>query len=58
MDTSNPLSQTVIEQQAQARAHLPFSDTRDFEDANRGLVVPIEEPVLAEDGTVIWDNAT
>ena len=40
------------------RRRLPFSDTQDFEDANRGLVAPIDEPVVAEDGTVLWDNAT
>ncbi|WP_432892219.1 alkyl/aryl-sulfatase [Kribbella sp. CA-245084] len=37
---------------------MPFSDTRDFEDANRGLISPIDEPVVAADGTVLWDNST
>ena len=31
---------------------------QDFEDANRGLITPIEEPVTAGDGTVLWDNST
>ena len=37
---------------------MPFSDVRDFEDANRGLVAPIDGPVVAADGTVLWDNST
>jgi alkyl sulfatase BDS1-like metallo-beta-lactamase superfamily hydrolase len=51
-------SAPVVEQQQLLLKTLPFSDNRDFEDANRGLVTPIEEPVLAEDGTVLWDNST
>jgi alkyl sulfatase BDS1-like metallo-beta-lactamase superfamily hydrolase len=51
-------SPTIVEQQADVRDRLPFSDVQDFEDANRGLVAPITEPVLAEDGTVLWDNST
>jgi alkyl sulfatase BDS1-like metallo-beta-lactamase superfamily hydrolase len=37
---------------------LPFSDTQDFEDANRGLIVPIDEAVVADDGSLVWDNST
>lgn len=39
-------------------ASLPFDDTRDFEDANRGLIAPVEGPVVADDGSVVWDNST
>ncbi len=53
-----PASATVVAQQRAVLDRLPFSDTRDFDDANRGLVAPIEEPVVAADGTVLWDNAT
>jgi alkyl sulfatase BDS1-like metallo-beta-lactamase superfamily hydrolase len=56
--TPRDASATIVEQQRLVQQTLPFSDTRDFEDANRGLVAPIEEPVLAEDGTVLWDNST
>src|SRR5262245_59071663 len=58
--TSTPKSatSTIAEQQGAVRARLPFHDTRDFDDARRGLVAPIEEPVLAADGTVVWDNST
>ncbi|MDF1603507.1 alkyl sulfatase dimerization domain-containing protein [Nocardioides sp. YIM 152315] len=51
-------SRTIIEQQAHLESILPFADTQDFEDARRGLIAPIEQPVVAEDGTVLWDNST
>ncbi|MBA4608544.1 MBL fold metallo-hydrolase [Aeromicrobium sp. Marseille-Q0843] len=50
--------QSIVDQQRAVLESLPFSDTRDFEDAERGLIAPITEPVLAEDGTVLWDNST
>jgi alkyl sulfatase BDS1-like metallo-beta-lactamase superfamily hydrolase len=58
MTTPRDASAAIRAQQGNIRSALPFSDTRDFDDANRGLVVPIEEPVLAEDGSVLWDNST
>ena len=39
-------------------ATLPFSDTQDFQDVSRGLVAPLDGPVTAADGTVVWDNST
>jgi len=51
-------SAAIRAQQQSALASLPFSDTRDFEDANRGLIAPVEAPVVADDGTVLWDNST
>ncbi|TCO35593.1 alkyl sulfatase BDS1-like metallo-beta-lactamase superfamily hydrolase [Kribbella steppae] len=58
--TSTPrdASAAIRSQHKDAVGSLPFSDTRDFEDANRGLISPIEEPVVAGDGTVLWDNST
>lgn len=48
----------VIE--AANRAHLtnlPFEDTRDFEDADRGFIAALEPCVVkAADGRVVWDN--
>ena len=48
----------VIE--AAHRAHLnslPFGDTRDFEDADRGFIAALEPGVVrSSDGTVVWDN--
>ncbi len=42
------------------RAHtasLPFADTRDFEDADRGFIAALEPCVVtAADGRVVWDN--
>jgi alkyl sulfatase BDS1-like metallo-beta-lactamase superfamily hydrolase len=58
MATSKPATRTIVQQQAQLLERLPFSDEQDFEDANRGLVAPISEPVVADDGTVLWDNST
>lgn len=45
-----PASTTVAEQQAELRDRLPFSDTRDFEDAARGLIAPLGGPVTDETG--------
>jgi alkyl sulfatase BDS1-like metallo-beta-lactamase superfamily hydrolase len=58
MTTPRDASATIRAQHQDALASLPFSDTRDFEDGNRGLIAPIEEPVLGDDGRVIWDNST
>lgn len=42
------------------RAHidsLPFADTRDFDDADRGFIAAMEPCVVtAADGRVVWDN--
>src|SRR6476661_7134925 len=53
-----PATPTIVEQQAAIRARLPFQDTRDFEDARRGLIAPIDGAVRAEDGRVVWDSST
>ena len=45
-------------QHQEALDSLPFADDRDFEDARRGLVAPLEGPVLGADGSVVWDNST
>ncbi|MFC7765846.1 hypothetical protein [Leucobacter soli] len=42
---------------ARARSTLPFDDTRDFDDANRGFIArPVHNTVRADDGRVVWDN--
>ncbi|WP_426595606.1 alkyl/aryl-sulfatase [Cellulomonas sp. McL0617] len=58
MSTPKPATHAIVQQQAGLLASLPFSDTRDFDDVSRGLVATIDEPVLAADGTVVWDNST
>ncbi len=36
---------------------LPFDDSRDFEDADRGFLGRLEPCVVkAADGRVVWDN--
>ena len=41
------------------RASLPFEDERDFEDARRGFIAPLENggTVLNEHGFLVWDPA-
>jgi len=38
-------------------SRLPFSDTRDFDNARRGFLGSLDEPIRQEDGTVVWDPA-
>ncbi|BAH52562.1 alkyl/aryl-sulfatase [Rhodococcus opacus] len=54
-----PASESIVQQHRALRERLPFSDTQDFDDANRGLVARREpNAVKADDGTVLWDNDT
>jgi alkyl sulfatase BDS1-like metallo-beta-lactamase superfamily hydrolase len=48
----------VIERAHKAHlASLPFNDTRDFEDADRGFIAAAKPCVIrAADGRVVWDN--
>ncbi|MFJ6804774.1 alkyl/aryl-sulfatase [Streptomyces anulatus] len=49
----------IVQQQAELRERLPFSDRQDFEDAARGLIARREpNAVTAADGRVVWDNDT
>ncbi|MBP6583879.1 MAG: MBL fold metallo-hydrolase, partial [Chromatiaceae bacterium] len=46
----------TIEILKQARASLPFSDTRDFDENNKGLVAPMKDlQIMADAGHVAWD---
>ncbi len=56
MDQKPPTS--VIESANRAQYdHLPFDDTRDFTDADRGFIGAMEPCVVtAADGRVVWDN--
>ena len=50
-----PLTFT-IEIRKQARASLPFSDTRDFDENKKGLVAPMKDlQIMADAGHVAWD---
>ncbi|MFB7755909.1 alkyl/aryl-sulfatase, partial [Streptomyces sp. NPDC056121] len=49
----------IVQQQAELRGRLPFSDAQDFEDATRGLVARRAPGVVTgDDGTVVWDSDT
>ncbi|GMA23259.1 beta-lactamase-like protein [Luteimicrobium album] len=56
--TPKPAAPAIVQQQAALRERLPFSDTQDFEDAQRGLIAPLAGPTTADDGRVVWDNGT
>ncbi len=57
MPTTNPASPFIARQQGELRGRLPFDDTRDVEDAARGLVARREPGVVtAQDGRVVWDG--
>src|SRR3954470_14022873 len=48
-------SSAVVAQQAAMLRALPFSDTRDFDDANRGFLGTIESARIANaQGRVVW----
>ncbi|ALE75527.1 alkyl sulfatase [Pseudonocardia sp. EC080625-04] len=56
--TSRSATPSIAQQQEDLRGRLPFDDTQDFDDAERGLIASIDQPVVGEDGTVLWDNST
>lgn len=58
MTSNKPASATIIAQQDQLEQTLPFADTQDFEDAQRGLIAPLAGPVRNDAGAVVWDNGT
>lgn len=52
-----PATNTIRAQQAAALAQLPFDDTRDFDDADRGFIAALEPGVVRSDaGDIVWDN--
>lgn len=57
-NSKEPLA-SILEQQAAIRERLPFSDTQDFEDANRGLIgTRSPNAITNAQGEVVWDNDT
>jgi len=57
--TSRDASDAIIGQQRSLLDALPFADTRDFDDAKRGLVARRQpNAVTADNGRVVWDNDT
>jgi alkyl sulfatase BDS1-like metallo-beta-lactamase superfamily hydrolase len=56
MDQKSPTSSITATNGGQLNS-LPFDDTRDFEDADRGFLGALEPCVItAADGRVVWDN--
>ncbi len=54
---NNPAAPVIESAHAQQRGVLPFSDTADFADADRGFLGALEPCVItAADGRVVWDN--
>ncbi|MGP5163176.1 alkyl/aryl-sulfatase [Arthrobacter rhombi] len=52
-----PASQHIIDANHSLEKSLPFDDTRDFDDAERGFLGALEPCVVrAADGRVVWDN--
>jgi alkyl sulfatase BDS1-like metallo-beta-lactamase superfamily hydrolase len=55
----SPASPTIRAANAELLRTLPFDDTTDFEDAQRGLIGRLDPCVVrAADGRVVWDNAS
>lgn len=53
---NKPATPAIEAQNAAVLSALPFGDTRDFDDADRGFIASIDPAVIATaDGRVIWD---
>lgn len=53
---NKPATPAIESQNAALLASLPFDDTQDFEDADRGFIAAIEPGVIqSADGRVVWD---
>ena len=51
-----PPSEHTLKVLEQARATLPFSDKRDFEEEKKGFIAAPESwKILGKDGNVVWD---
>ncbi|KAF2139783.1 uncharacterized protein K452DRAFT_274225 [Aplosporella prunicola CBS 121167] len=57
MSSPKPATDTIKKQQEDAKNNLPFSDTQDFDDAQKGLIGRrVPNTVVNSDGVTIWDN--
>lgn len=54
---AKPASAATATKNAEVLKQLPFADRIDFEEAKRGLVAPLRDPVKAADGSPVWDIA-
>jgi alkyl sulfatase BDS1-like metallo-beta-lactamase superfamily hydrolase len=56
MNSSAPVSEAIIQSNLKVLATLPFADTRDFENASRGLIARHGGGTITDDkGHVVWD---
>lgn len=54
---NQPVSATIAAAHAEHQKTLPFGDTTDFDDADRGFIAALNPCVItAADGRVVWDN--
>ena len=54
---SKPPTAAISAAHSEHGTGLPFDDTRDFVDADRGFIAALEPCVVkAADGRVVWDN--
>ncbi|WP_137846428.1 alkyl sulfatase dimerization domain-containing protein [Microbacterium sp. 2FI] len=54
---NKPVTPAIEAQHAALLESLPFDDTQDFDDADRGFIAALEPGVVhAADGRVVWDN--
>lgn len=54
---AKPASAATAAKNAEVLKQLPFADRIDFEEAKRGLVAPLRDPIKAADGSPVWDIA-
>ena len=54
---NKPASPAIQEAHSNLLASLPFGDTQDFDDADRGFIAALEPGVIrSADGALVWDN--
>src|SRR4030095_10884464 len=58
VETPAPATREIVEANAAVRMRLPFANTEDFDDARRGWIGSLSDPVIrATDGRVVWHAA-
>jgi alkyl sulfatase BDS1-like metallo-beta-lactamase superfamily hydrolase len=56
VESPAPATRQIVAANAAVRLRLPFADTEDFDDARRGWIGSLSDPVIsATDGRVVWD---
>lgn len=57
MQDPKPATKTIVDQQHQIQQSLPFGDTKDFDNAEKGRIGRRKPNVVTKaDGTTVWDN--